>query len=104
MLFMNEHEVRDAAWRYADHPTLGPATETLINLVEWTNSHSDGWAYWPKPCRAAAKLQTLIGGLAPYYEDPSRSDVVPEQLAAALRPIKAFRTRHGADFDIIEAR
>jgi hypothetical protein len=37
MLFMNEHEVREAAHRYRAHPTLGPATRTLAALVEWTN-------------------------------------------------------------------
>jgi hypothetical protein len=60
MMFMNEHEIADAAERYRDHPILGPATRTLRNLAEWTNENSDGWPYWSKPIRAAARLQEMI--------------------------------------------
>lgn len=101
MMFMNEWEVQDARARYAHHPVLGPATATLSNLVEWTNSNSDGWAYWPKPTRAAEKLMRLIEGKVPESRwDDERADATPAALQAALRPIKAFRTRQGADFEI----
>lgn len=104
MRFMNERDVEDARHRYFDHPVLGPATETLVNLVEWTNSHSDGWPYWAKPCRAAAKLQELIEGDGTWDARIHPDDrATPEALKAALRPIKAFRTRQGADFAIIES-
>jgi hypothetical protein len=69
MLFMNEHEVREAAHRYRAHPTLGPATRTLAALVEWTNCNSDGWPYWPKPCRAARALAPP----APTWTTPNAS-------------------------------
>jgi hypothetical protein len=62
MRYMNDFDIDRAARRYGDHPVLGPAVETLTNLVEWTNENSDGWAYWPKPCRSAAKLMELIEG------------------------------------------
>jgi hypothetical protein len=125
---MNEYEVEEAYRRYCDHPVLGPAVETLNNLVTWTNQNSDGWCYWPKPSNAARKLQELIEG----YRDPNadrcpscyalttkhdrfcdRPDATPAQLKAALTPIKAFRTRynreahshmrcaHPADFKIV---
>lgn len=104
MRYMNEYDI-DSAWRrHGYHPVLGPAVQTLANLVEWTNRNSDGWAYWPKPCRAAARLQELIerDGTSRYLFDDERLDATPEEYRAALRPIKAFRTRQGADFEIIE--
>lgn len=91
MIFMNEWEVDTAARKFIDHPVLGPATGTLTNLVAWTNENSDGWAYWLKPIRAAAKLQALIMS-STYRTDPV-IEPTAENLADALRPIKAFRTR-----------
>lgn len=99
MLFMNEYEIENAVMRYSlqdDEPVLGPAALTLRNLMDWTNRNSDGWCYWPKPCRAAKALQSLF---------PRRWDDEPptvEQYRKALVPIKAFRTRQGADFVIVE--
>jgi hypothetical protein len=104
MRFMNEREVEDARHRYFDHPVLGPATKTLENLVAWTNRNSDGWCYWPKPCRAAARLQELVEGNGTWEARVNPDErATPEALKAALRPIKAFRTRQGADFVIVEA-
>jgi len=102
MIFMNEYEIYDAASAYRSHPVLGPATQTLSNLAEWANANSDGWPYWPKPCRAAAKLQELIqtAERSSYrFEEPQ---VTVADYQAALRPVRAFRTRQGADFDIVE--
>lgn len=90
MLFMNEYEVVSAQQRYFDHPVLGPATSTLANVVEWTNDNSDGWPYWSKPCRAAKRLQELI----------QKGDATVAEYVHALQPLKSFRTRHGADFEI----
>jgi hypothetical protein len=98
MLFLNEYEVREAAHRYRDHPILAPATQTLGALVNWTNGHSDGWAYWPKSCRAARALQELIGTLRTYLDDPARESVTEADLRRAYRPLRSFATRHGADF------
>lgn len=101
-MFMNEWDIEEAVRQHDDHPILGPATETLYNLMRWTNRHSDGWAYWPKPCRAARKLQELIQGdgswEARYGE---RTDVTEAQLKAAYSPIKAFLTRQNATDTII---
>lgn len=90
---MNEYEVQEAAQLYALHPILGPATRTLVNLVEWTNSNSDGWPYWIKPRQAAAKLIALIGDRRNYLDDPDRADVTADAYKKALAPVKAFRTK-----------
>jgi hypothetical protein len=100
MFFMNTYEIDDAAARYRAHPVLGPATRTLANLRDAANANSDGWAYWPKPGRAAARLQELIQGDPRSRFDAERADATPERYAAALRPVKAFRTRSGLAFDI----
>jgi hypothetical protein len=106
MRFMNDFDIARHQVRHGEHPVLGPALETLGNLVEWTNTHSDGWSYWPKPARAAAKLMELIDGdgTAYYLYDDDREDATPDKLKAALRTVKAFRTRHGADFEIVESK
>ena len=103
MRFMNEHDIVSAGVRYADHPVLGPATRTIANLAVWTNHNSDGWAYWPKPTRAAAKLMNLIEGDGTWQAQQNPDErATTDAYKAALRPIKAFRTRQGADFVIVE--
>jgi hypothetical protein len=100
---MNTYEIEDAAQRFADHPILGPATRTLKSLCGWANRNSDGWAYWPKPARAAAKLMELIERDGTnYYHNLQREDVTIAEYRKALAPIKAFRTRQGAEFVIYE--
>jgi len=101
MLFMNEHEIDEAVRRHREHPVLGPAARTLDNLRSWTDRNSDGWAYWPKPCRAAAQLQALIQAADPWRRN-GNPDPTPAGYRKALGPIKSFRTRHGADFTIEE--
>src|SRR5262245_33776887 len=105
MRFMNAWDIDRAVIEFQDHPVLGPATLTIRNLMDWTNQNSDGWAYWPKPCRAAKRLIDLIerdGTWEARYGD--RSDATVEEYRAALRPVKSFRTRFGADFDIVEVQ
>lgn len=106
MRFMNSYEIDEACIRYRAHPVLGPATQTLAALRDAANHNSDGWAYWPKPCRAAAKLMALIEGdehpegVRGARFDDERADATPEKLHAAYTPIKAFRTRSGISFNI----
>jgi hypothetical protein len=97
---MNECDIRDAANLWDGHKVLEPLTLTLLNLLDATNVHSDGWAYWPKPSRASRKLQELIQSAR---TREARDAITPELIAAALRPVKAFRTRSGIDFDIYES-
>lgn len=104
MLFMNEYEIEEAVSRHASHPVLGPATRTLYNLMRETNAKSDGWPYWNKPCKAAAKLQELIQGNRSAYWDDECEDATPAKLKAAYSPLKSFRTRQGFEFAIVEPR
>lgn len=101
MTWLNEYEVQDAADRFG-HGQAGEALQcaslTLQALVQWTNESSDGWPYWRKPANAAKALCAIVGAaLAPFSVVVSNDDV-----RKAQRPIKAFRTRQGADFVIFE--
>ncbi|MEU7802640.1 UvrD-helicase domain-containing protein [Micromonospora arborensis] len=103
MRFMNESDIADAQRRWADHPVLGPAADTLAALVEVTNQNSDGWPYYAKPARSAAKVMELIEGDGTVqYMQGAREDATAAKLSAALAPIKAFRTRSGWSFEIYE--
>ena len=79
-MWMNEMDVieQTALWNGEwNHPTLGPATQTLFNLMKMVNSNSDGWPYWKKPANAA-------------------------EIRKAYTPIKAFITRMGGGNFAIE--
>jgi hypothetical protein len=97
---MNEHDIRDAARDWDGDDVMEPLTLTLLNLMDAVNANSDGWPYWRKPSTAAKKLQELITSVRPGDEPDA---ITPELVKAALRPIKAFRTRSGLDFDIYES-
>lgn len=104
MRFMNEWDIDRVLDRWGHHPVLGPATRTLSNLKDAANANSDGWHVWPKPARSAAKLMALIegDGIQGAFYDDERADATPEKLRAAYSPIKAFRTRSGIAFEIVE--
>lgn len=101
--WMNEYEIEDHLARRANHPTLGPLVRTLANLVEEVNGCSDGWPYWKAPAKAAAKAMDLLMGNHQWEAvHGDRPEVTITDTKAALRPIKAFRTKHKLTFDIIE--
>lgn len=102
-MWMNEWEIDETCARYRSHPVLGPATQTLSNLRDVVNRNSDGWPYWQKPARAAAKLMTLIMGDGTWeYRYGERDDATPEKLKAAYTPIKSFCTRTGLSVEIVQ--
>ncbi len=96
MKFMNDYDIAQARQRYGRGETPNRLALAIVvdRLAEWTNDHSDGWAYWPKPCRAAAKAIGHIESTAyPEYERRQHEDISDAELRAALSPIKAFLTR-----------
>lgn len=103
MLYMNTWEIDQNRQTWRRHSLLGPATQTLANLRDAADANSDGWAYWPKPARAARKLIQLINGENQQVRwNEARPDVTLASLRAAYAPIKAFRTRTGIQFEIVE--
>lgn len=106
MAWMNEYEIDRAVVMFKGHPILGPASQTLSNLRDATNGNSDGWVYWPKPARAAKRLmdllqqgETRLRG----YTWPLPPEVTLADYRKAVTPLKAFRTRSGLKFTIVEA-
>jgi hypothetical protein len=98
MRYMNEYDLFSAQRRYdpARVPNRAYLTQVIMALAEWANHNSDGWAYWPKPCRAAARAIELVESTAyPEYERRQREDATDAETMAAVRPIKAFLTRQG---------
>lgn len=99
-MFINEYDL-DLLYNYTnpeDTPNLYAGIEILDRLVTWTNMHSDGWAYWPKPSRAANQLMILLNN---QYDPYDPVDITESQLKKALAPIKAFLTRRGVDHSLI---
>ena len=97
--FMNDYDIRFAIQRFtrANKPNRLAAAIVVFRLAEWTDSHSDGWPYWPKPRRAADRAMAAIESRTNAENDAQeREDITDAELAAAVRPIKAFLTRHGA--------
>lgn len=97
MIYMNAYDVMGARQRASGFPTTLRAIEFLEKFIEEVNAHSDGWAYWQAPCKAAQKLQALIkdatgGTVAPLKKSRNITEV---EFSAALVPIKAFYTRVG---------
>lgn len=92
MRFMNDYDITSAISRHSrnSHPNRLGAALVIDQLAEWTNAHSDGWAYWPKPARAAAHLMEIAENWQ------ASEDCTDEQFAAAVRPVKSFLTKHRA--------
>lgn len=104
MRYMNEYDI-DSALRDYD-PAIVPNRAYLALVVdalrEWTNRNSDGWAYWPKPARAANRAMELIE-LTTTQELWRRQEVdaTDAEVTAALRPIKALLTRQGVRHEAV---
>jgi hypothetical protein len=96
MLFMNQWEIEMALQQHANHPILSKATKLLHDLMELTNSVSDGWHSWPKPCRAAKKLQEMIQNNR--GRNSEFSNLTEADLKKAIAPIKALLTREAKSF------
>jgi hypothetical protein len=92
MKFANDYDI--ATWQARAVGICGnlqSAVEILAGIAEDANSGSDGWAYWPKPCRASQRLIELIEA----HIRPPRP-VHAADLRKALSPVRAFYTRQHA--------
>jgi hypothetical protein len=92
---MNTWDIDEAVCRFRKMPNLGQATRFLAAFRDEVDTHSDGWAYWPKPRRAAKKLMALIQHKTDILWRGDISDATAAEFKATLPPIKAFYTRHG---------
>lgn len=98
MSFMNDYEIDLALCRFSSAPTPNRfrLAETVANLASWADNNSDGWAYWPKPARAASRAIRLIESTTWDNNQVQEAiDATDAETMAALTPIKAFLTRQG---------
>lgn len=102
MHFMNDYDIEIAQHRFSQGstPNREKVADVVARLSQWADDNSDGWAYWPKPARAAAKAMELIAPVTNADIDNFlRQDATDTQVAAALRPIKSFLTRNGVEHE-----
>jgi hypothetical protein len=100
--FMNEFDREFAVQRFirANKPNRLAAALVITHLADWADDHSDGWAYWAKPRTAAKGLIALVESRTWQENDEQeRVDATDEELAAAIRPVKAFLTRMAKQHD-----
>lgn len=87
---------------YKNVPNLLAGAKTLKRLMRWTNSHSDGWAYWAKPRNAARRLEERLDALHTNVHGVvlgEVEDITTAELRYLLAPIKGFLTRQGVDHE-----
>jgi hypothetical protein len=100
---MNEYDVVQVTSEFNEddqYPNLGLAAQVLYRLMVWTNENSDGWPYWAKPRQAAAGLVgQLQDAQAQVRMHSLQGDIPDRDLQRALRPVKAFLTRQGVDYN-----
>lgn len=97
MLYMNDWDLAQARNRFTRVATPNRLALVMVvdHLRDWTNHNSDGWAYWPKPVRAARQAMEYIRSTTwEEMQRQEREDITDAEMAAAVRPIKAFLTRH----------
>ena len=96
MKYMNEFDIHMAKRQFmcGYTPYRAALVFTVIELRDWTDLNSDGWAYWRKPLQAAQRAISHIES-GTYEEDirRAREDISLEEFKAAIRPIKSFLTR-----------
>jgi hypothetical protein len=94
--YLNASEMDQAVSRFikATKPNRLALALVVRNLAEWADEHSDGWAYWQAPRRAANEAMGHIESTtnaANVRQDTH--DITDEQMRAAVKPIRAFLTR-----------
>ena len=100
-MFMNDYDIDNALARAEGDPVRLAAAQTLANLRDCANANSDGWASWPKPSRAAARLIALLERVA-HHDDFDGAKLTRGEVRKAYTPIRAFLTRSGLACEIVE--
>ena len=104
MRFANRWDIENYVETFTnlrETPNLAAAALTLENLADWSDYNSDGWAYWPKPCRSAAKLIETLDTKFGEYRLADPADITTAELRKLQAPIKAFLTRQGVEHSTI---
>ena len=105
MRYVNESDIGQARARFtrASCPNRLALAVMVDRLAEWTNDHSDGWAYWTKPLAAA---QAAIGHIESTTWEANQAqeaeDISHRAMVLAARPVRAFLTRHKVTGDARE--
>jgi hypothetical protein len=102
MSFMNDYDLDYARARFtrATKPNRLALVLVVDALREWTDTHSDGWAHWPKPARAASAAIALIESRTSEHNRMQETyDITDAEMRLAVRPIKAFLTRQKVPAD-----
>ena len=89
-MFMNRWDIEEAIDRHQSYTVRWKAARVIKHLADQADQVSDGWVYWPKPSRAAAKMAEIARhpGYGPL-------DATEADYRKALGPIKAFYTKWG---------
>lgn len=102
MRFMNEYDLAHAIQRFdaAGATNRLRIARVVDRLRQWADETSDGWAFWPKPARAANRAMALIESTTnAENERQEEVDATDAETELALRQIKTFLTRQGVDND-----
>jgi hypothetical protein len=94
-MYMNEYDLDFAVERFSNCALRRYRVALVVQrLADWTDRNSDGWAYWPKPARAARRAMEQIQSTT-HAENvrQEEGDLTEEGMTAVLRPIRAFMTR-----------
>ena len=88
MLYLSQYEIEYCVRHTCHNPNSAAARAArfLRDFVEEVNAHSDGWAHWAAPVRAASHMMMLARG---------QRTINPKAFERALTPIKSFMTRKG---------
>ena len=99
MLYMNDYDIAYAYRRFHATPNRRYLTAVVANLMWCVNEMSDGWVYWKAPKLAARKAMEFIYSTTnAENRHQEEHDITDAEVQAALRPIKAFLTKHGVPY------
>jgi hypothetical protein len=87
---MNDYDIYRAVEQHQDPESArAKALKILVAHKQVVDIHSDGWAYWQPPVRAAKQLMELIQDRGVVTESMAHY-----RLKKALAPLRAFYTKH----------